>query len=77
MHKSELVTINGLTLLVIQHFMAGVWRGGEGSEGREEGQKRKRERGKRERKRRGGGGGGEIGSRKGRTTCGSKEKEWT
>ena len=65
MHKSKLVTINGLTLLVIQHFMAGVWRGGEGSEGRDEGQKRKRER------KRGG-----IGrSRRGRTICGSKEEE--
>ena len=61
MHKSKLVTINSLTLLVIQHFMAGVWRGGEGSEGRDEGQKRKRERRKRERKRGGleGVGGGE------------------
>ena len=53
MHKSKLVTINGLTLLVIQHFMAGVWRGGEGSEGRDEGQKRKREKGE-ERKEKGG-----------------------
>ena len=53
MHKSELVTINGLTLLVIQHFMAVVWIGGEGSEGRDEGQKRKREKGE-ERKEKGG-----------------------
>ena len=70
MHKSKLVTINSLTLLVIQHFMAGVWRGGEGSEGRDEGQKRKRERRKRERKR------GGIGrSRRGRMIRGSKEEE--
>ena len=53
MHKSELVSINGLTLLVIQHLMAGVWRGEEGwgGEGRMKG-KGEREKGrKREGKR--------------------------
>lgn len=47
MHKSKLVSINGLALLVIQHLMAGVWRGGRGrGEGKKEGMKGERERGK-------------------------------